>query len=91
MISLKDGFTIWRQSQKEDLLSIYINVLVSMMYGRGPNPIFFDKEKIARPEHSPILHSLRPITSHFCLTPVPPPQNGRHMCINTKYIWRAEE
>ena len=34
-------------------------------------------------------HPLRPITSHFCLTPPPPlplapfhpPQSGRHMCI----------
>ena len=46
MVSLKDGFTVWRLSQKEDFLSIYINVLLSMMSGRGANPIFFDKKRL---------------------------------------------
>ena len=46
MVSLKDGFTVWRQSQKEDFLSTinYINVLLSMMPGHGANPIFFNKK-----------------------------------------------
>ena len=55
MVSLKDGFTVWRQSQKEDFLSTinYINVWLSMMLGHGANPIFFNnkKIKIGRPEH----------------------------------------
>ena len=46
MVSLKDASTVWRQSQKEDFLSIYINVLLSMMSGRGANPIFFDKKRL---------------------------------------------
>ena len=52
-----------------------------MMSSHGANPILFNKKKtkIGRPEHSLIPHSLRPITSHFYLTP--PPQSGRHMCI----------
>ena len=60
MVSLKDGFTVWRQSQKEDFLSIYINVWLRMMSGRGGNPIIFNKKiKIKRPEHS-----LTPPTPH---------------------------
>ena len=42
-----------------------------MMSSHGGNPIFFNKKiKIGRPEHSLTL-PLRPITSHFCLTPLP--------------------
>ena len=44
-----------------------------MMSGHGRNPIFVNKKiKIGRPEHSLTPHPLRPITSHFCLTPPPP-------------------
>ena len=39
--------------------------------------------KIGRPDHSPI--PLRPIISHFCLTPIPP-QSGTHICITPKSI-----
>ena len=47
MVSLKDGFTVWRQSQKEDFLSIinYMNVWLSMMSDYGANLIFFNKKK----------------------------------------------
>ena len=65
MVSLKDGFTVWLQSQKEDFLSTinYINVLLSMMPGHGANPIFLIKKiKIGRLEHS--------------LTPHPPTSNN---------------
>ena len=41
MASLKGGFTVWGQSQKEDFLSI---VWLSMMSGQGANPIFFNKK-----------------------------------------------
>ena len=45
-----------------------------MMSGHGHDPIFFNKKiKIGRPEHSLNPQPLRPITSHFCLTPPPPP------------------
>ena len=69
MVSLKDGFTVWRQSQKEDFLPVisYINVWLSMLSGHRANPIFFnkkDKDWTSTP--------LRPITSHFCLTPLRP-------------------
>ena len=41
--------------------------------------------KIELLEHSLTSHPLRPITSHFCLAPPPPPltprQSGRHICI----------
>ena len=58
-----------------------------MMSGRGGNPIFFNKKiKIGRPEHSLTPHPLRPIRSHFCLTPPPPPHSGRHLCI-TPYMF----
>ena len=44
-----------------------------MLSGRDANPIFFDKKiKIGRSEHSLTPHSLRPITSHLCLTPPTP-------------------
>ena len=50
------------------------------------------KINVGRPEHSLTTYpSLRPITSHFCLTlathsrPAPPPQSGRDMCILLKY------
>ena len=65
-----------------------INVWLSMKSGYDTNPIFFGKIiKIGRPEHSLTLHPLRPITSNFCLTPLPPtlPQSGRHICI-TPYV-----
>ena len=54
-LSLKNGFTVWRQSQKEDFLSIlqYINAWLSMMSGHGANPVFVNKKvKIGHPEHS---------------------------------------
>ena len=43
------------------------------MSGHGSNPLFFNdkKIKIGRPEHLLTPHFLRPITSHFCLTPDP--------------------
>ena len=57
-----------------------------MMSGHGGNPIFFNKKKIGRPEHSLTLHLPRPITSHFCLPPPSqPPLSGCHMCI-TPYM-----
>ena len=53
-----------------------------MMSGHGANSIFCNQKiKIGRPKHLLIPHALRPITSHFYLTPLPP-QSGRHMCIN---------
>ena len=44
------------------------------MSGHDPNPIVFKnkKIKIRRPEHSLNPNTLHPITSHFCLTPLPP-------------------
>ena len=46
--------------------------------------IFFNKKiNIGRLEHSLKRHPLRPITSHFCLTPHSP-QSGRHMFITPK-------
>ena len=39
-----------------------------MMSGHGENPIFVNKIKIGRPEHSLTPHPLRPITSHFYLS-----------------------
>ena len=41
-----------------------------MMSGHGANPIFSNKKiKILRLEYSRPFHPLRPVTSHFCLTP----------------------
>ena len=73
MVSLKDAFTFWRQSQKEDFLSIinYIDVWLSMISGHGANPVFFNKKelKISRPEFLlPPPAPLLLIASYFCLT-----------------------
>ena len=40
MVSLKDGFTAWSQSQKEDFLS----TKYSLAQHDGVNPIFFSKK-----------------------------------------------
>ena len=55
-----------------------------MMFGHSPNQIFFNKKKIGRPEHSLPPTPLRPITSHFCLIPSPPPLKVDIMCITPK-------
>ena len=49
-LTLKYDFTVWRQSQIEDFLSMklmsgYINVWVSMMSGHGTNLFFLIKKK----------------------------------------------
>ena len=51
------------------------------------------KIKIGRPEHLLTPTPLRPITSHFCLTPprLPIPQSGRHMCITPYDILRKKQ
>ena len=51
---------------------------------RRKSNFFFNKEKIkiGRPEHSLNPHSLRPITSHFCIIPS---QRRRHMYITPNY------
>ena len=45
MVSLKDGFSVWRQIQKENFSSIIVNVWLSMMSDHGANPTFFIKNK----------------------------------------------
>ena len=67
--------------QKEDFLSIYINVWISAMAGL----VLFSlikKIKIGRPEHSLTPHPPTSDTFHFCLpsTPYPTPQSGRQVC-----------
>ena len=59
-----------------------------MMSGHGTNLIknkYWTSRTLANPQTLPLPPlPLRPITSHFCLTPSPlshPPQDGRHMCI----------
>ena len=48
-----------------------------MMSSHDPNPIFFNNKKIktGRPEYLLTPHPLHPITSHFCITPPPPPHS----------------
>ena len=75
MVSLKVGFTVWRQSLKEEFSSIinYINVWLSLMTCHGANPIFFNKKNKDWMSRTPLTpHPLRPITSYFCLTPFLP-------------------
>ena len=75
MVSLKDGLTIWHQSQKEDFLPIIYWCLTQhqswswdMMPGHGTNPIFFNKNiTIGCSEHSLTRQPLHQLTSHFCL------------------------
>ena len=47
------------------------------MSSHDPNPIFFNnkKKKTGRPEYLLTPHPLHPITSHFCITPPPPPHS----------------
>ena len=69
MTSLSDVRVKWRISCQQ-----HINFWLSMMSGYGENPGFFNKKvKIGRPQHSLTPTPLRPITSHFSLTPHPPP------------------
>ena len=54
-----------------DILIIY--VCLSMMFGHGVNPVFFDKrikDWTSRTLVNP-THPLHPVTSHFCLSPSP--------------------
>ena len=47
MVSLKDGFADARVKKKSK-----VNNILSMMPGHGEYPIFVNKIKIGRPEHS---------------------------------------
>ena len=47
MVSLKDGFADARVKKKSK-----VNNIISMMPGHGEYPIFVNKIKIGRPEHS---------------------------------------
>ena len=59
------------------------------MSGHGANSIFFNKNNEDRTSRSlsnlPTPIPLRPIISHFRLTPIPP-QSGTHICITPKSI-----
>ena len=61
--------------------SVWCLVMVEIQYS------LIKKIKIGRPEHSLTPYPLRPITSHFCLTPSTSPhplhplQSGCHMCL----------
>ena len=58
-----------------------------MMSSHGANPIFFNKKNkdcVSWTFATP--HPLHPITSYFCLIPLPHPQSGRHMRIISKII-----
>ena len=66
--------TMQRQSKGRFLVNNMSMFWFSMMSARGANPIFSNKKKrfdvqyTLQPHPSP---SLPPITSHFCLTPIP--------------------
>ena len=55
-----------------------------MMSGYGANPIFFNKNKIGRPEHSLTPHP--PTSDNISLFSLPPThsQSGHHMYITPK-------
>ena len=58
-----------------------------MVSGHGVNLIFFNKEiKIGPPKHLLTPTPLHPVTSHFCFSPHPLSQSGRHMCITPKEV-----
>ena len=62
MLSLKDGFAVWRQSSSQ----WYI---ITMMSGHGPNPVFFNKKNSNWTSRTLTnSHALSPITSNFNLT-----------------------
>ena len=85
IVSLKDGLTVWRQSQKKDFLSMICLVMAQLKF------FLIKKIKIERAEDSLILHSFRPITSDFCLSPTPPnPQIGHHMCMSPYLIFHLK-
>ena len=77
MLSLKDGFTVWRQ--KLDFLSIIL------MFGSAWCLVMVQTrisliKKIKCPEHSLIPYPLHPITCHFCLN-LPPPLKVEVICV----------
>ena len=71
MVSLKDGFSVWRQIQKENFSSIIVNVWLSMMSDHGANPTFFIKNKdlIFRT----LAYPPPPVSAHSSFLPYPPP------------------
>ena len=68
----------------ESIVRFLVNILVLNMSGREENPNFFNRKNkdwtfrtlATQPPPPP---PPRPITSHFCLNPLPTPQSGRHM------------
>ena len=70
---IKGWFHFLTSESKERFLVItnYINVFVSMIFGRGANPIFFNKKviKITRPEHSLTRHL--PTSNNISFLPYP--------------------
>ena len=79
MTLLPDVRAKWKISCQQ-----HINFWLSIMSGHVANPVFFNKKNkdwMSRTLTSP--PPLRPITSHFCLTPIPLPESGHHMCITT--------
>ena len=74
VVSLKDDFTVWRQTQKEDFLSVIFNVWLSMISSHGANPIFFKKKKkrldVQNKANSPHTYDRQYLI--FAL-PIPPP------------------
>ena len=74
MVSLKDGFTVIRQSEKKDFLSM-IYVWLSMICCHGGIPMFFNKKiKIGRPEHS--LTPYPPTSNNISFLSYPPPPSN---------------
>ena len=75
MVLLKDARVKWKISCQQHS--------ISMMSGHWTNPVFFDKKiKTGSLEHCLIPNSLPPITSHFCLTPMP------RSLMWTSYVYR---
>ena len=66
MVSLKDGFRVSRKISCQ----WYINVGQSMMSSHSANPIFFNKKKIGRSEHS-----LPPTSDNISFVPLTPPRS----------------
>ena len=71
MVSLKDGFTSWLKSEKEDFLWRIFYIDLSMMSSPGANPIFLNKKYrwTSRTVANPSL----PTSSKISFLSYPPP------------------
>ena len=73
MVSLKDGLTVWRQSQKKDWCLVMTQIQFSLII----------KIKIGRPEH---LLTLTPISHNILFLPYSFPQPHKREAATGEFL-----